>query len=53
MYRLWEKGEKIIIPFRERRNDGVINDFFSNLYYATINKFSKIRFPKGVQIPVL
>ena len=47
MYRLWEKGEKVIIPFRERRNDGLINDYLSNLFYTIINKFSEIRFPKG------
>jgi len=47
MYRLWEKGEKVIIPFRAKRNDGLINDYLSDLYYAIINKFSAINFPKG------
>ena len=29
MYRQWEKGNKIVIPYRVSRNDGIIKDFFS------------------------
>jgi len=47
MYRLWEKGSKVIIPYREKRSDGVINDLFSNMYYKTITKLSHINFPHG------
>lgn len=47
MYRLWEKGAKIIIPNRMKRNDGLINDFFSNTYYRLINSFSDVQFPPG------
>ena len=47
MYRLWEKGAKVIIPFRQKRDDGFINDFFSNSYYKIINNLSSINFPKG------
>lgn len=47
MYRLWEKGHKIILGYREDRNDGRINDFFSNGYYSFMNRFSEITFPPG------
>jgi polyisoprenyl-phosphate glycosyltransferase len=47
MYRIWEKGSKVIIPYRQKRSDGAINDFFSNLYYKTINRLSDINFPRG------
>jgi len=47
MYRLWEKGAKVIIPYREKRDDGPLNDFFSNLYYKTISRLSDISFPRG------
>lgn len=47
MYRHWESGNKIVVPFREKRNDGLLNDFFSNLYYKVMNKFSDVSFPPG------
>lgn len=47
MYRLWEKGHKIILGYREGRNDGRLNDFFSNGYYSFMNRFSEITFPPG------
>ncbi len=47
MYRLWEKGHKIILGYREGRNDGRVNDFFSNGYYSFMNRFSEITFPPG------
>ncbi|MCC8358760.1 glycosyltransferase [Salinimicrobium sediminilitoris] len=47
MYRLWENGSKVIIPYREKRNDGVINDLLSNTYYKIINLLSDVNFPKG------
>jgi len=47
MYRLWEKGHKIILGYREGRDDGRVNDFFSNGYYAFMNRFSEITFPPG------
>lgn len=47
MYRLWEKGHKIILGYREGRNDGSVNDFFSNGYYSFMNRFSEITFPPG------
>lgn len=47
MYRLWEKGEKIVIPFRASRNDGKIRDYFSNSYYKIMNSISVVEFPQG------
>lgn len=47
MYRLWRNGEKVLIPFRESRSDGLISDFFSKSYYSIMNYFSEVKFPKG------
>ncbi|MDA3882660.1 MAG: glycosyltransferase [Bacteroidales bacterium] len=47
MYRTWEKGHKIVMPFRMSRNDGKIKDAFSNLYYKMMNSFTDVTFPKG------
>ena len=50
MYRLWQKGHKVIIPFRNTRNDPIISRLFSNFYYSMMNILSEIKFPKEVQI---
>jgi polyisoprenyl-phosphate glycosyltransferase len=47
MYRLWQNGEKVIIPYRIKRNDSFINNLFANFYYKTINALSEIKFPDG------
>ncbi|WP_346864308.1 glycosyltransferase [uncultured Draconibacterium sp.] len=47
MYRLWQKDNKIIVPFRAYRKDGKISDFFSNAYYNIMNRISDVEFPKG------
>ena len=47
MYRLWEKGEKIIIPFRQMRDDNFISKTISNLFYILMNKFTEVKFPSG------
>lgn len=47
MYRLWQNGEKVIIPYRVKRNDGFINNLFARIYYKTINVLSEIKFPEG------
>jgi polyisoprenyl-phosphate glycosyltransferase len=46
-YKLWKKGYKVIIPFRQKREDGLVNNFLANAYYNSINSLSEIRFPKG------
>lgn len=47
MYRTWEKGNKIVMPFRTSRDDGKIKDTFSNLYYKMMNSITDVNFPKG------
>jgi dolichol-phosphate mannosyltransferase len=47
MYRLWEQGQKIVIAYRKTRDDGKVNDFFSNTYYKLMNAFSEVDFPPG------
>lgn len=47
MYKSWGQGAKIVIGYRKSRNDGMISDIFSNLYYRIMNKFSNVRFPPG------
>lgn len=47
MYRFWEKGNKVVIPYRDNRNDALFTKILSNLYYATMNTLSEVSFPKG------
>ena len=47
MYRLWEKGEKVIIPFRQRRDDGFMTNLTTRAFYSFINRISEVKFPKG------
>ena len=47
MYRLWQRGHKVVIGHRQTRDDGAVNDFFSNLYYSVMNRFSDVAFPPG------
>lgn len=47
MYRLWEGGEKIIVPCRESRDDSKLQSFFSLSYYKTMNAISDIQYPPG------
>jgi len=47
MYRIWEKGKKVVIPYRDDRDDPIISNFFSNLYYSLMNRLSEIKFPRG------
>ena len=47
MYRLWENGGKVIIPYRDTRNDPFMTRFISNIYYCVMNLLSEIKFPKG------
>lgn len=47
MYRLWEKGNQVIIPNRITRNDPFLTSLFSVCYYKIINALSEITYPKG------
>ncbi len=45
MYREWQKGAQVIIPFRSKRNDGFFNEFFARSYYFLMNRLSDVTFP--------
>jgi dolichol-phosphate mannosyltransferase len=47
MYRLWQQGEKIIIPHRISRDDDWKSSFFSNFYYKIMNALTDVKFPVG------
>lgn len=47
MYRLWEKGEKIIIPYRISRGDSKSSKFMSEVFYKLMNNISDIQYPPG------
>lgn len=47
MYRLWEAGEKIIIPHRLSRNDPPVSKAFSRMFYRVMNGLSDVHFPEG------
>lgn len=46
-YRKWQLGAKIVIGYRQSRNDGKLNDLFSAWYYTLMNRYSNIKFPPG------
>ena len=45
MYREWQKGTQVIIPYRNKRNDGLINEFFARTYYKIMNTLSDVKLP--------
>lgn len=47
MYRLWESGEKVIIPHRITRDDAAFSKFFSGIFYRLMNRLSDLSFPPG------
>ncbi len=47
MYREWEKDAKVIIPYRQTRNDPWTSRLFSTIYYKIMNGLSDIWFPLG------
>jgi len=47
MYRLWEAGQKIIVPHRVQRDDPAISKFFSRSFYKLMNTLSDVQFPEG------
>ncbi len=47
MYRLWEAGEKVIVPYRTGRDDGFATNLAARAFYSIINRMSEVRFPKG------
>ncbi len=47
MYRQWEKGNKLVIPYRVSRHDGMIKDAYSKMYYRMMNALSVVKYPPG------
>lgn len=47
MYRQWEMGNKLVIPYRISRHDGKIRDAFSKMYYRMMNRLSVVKYPPG------
>jgi glycosyltransferase involved in cell wall biosynthesis len=45
-YRLWEKGEKIILPVRSSRDDPRLSRLFSNIFYWFLNQTTDFEYPK-------
>lgn len=43
----WKKGYALVAAVRKRRSDGVISDFFSNLFYKSLRRFAEPDFPPG------
>lgn len=47
MYRYWEQGNQVVIPFRESREDGIFIRYTSKLFYKLMNLLSDVKFPVG------
>jgi dolichol-phosphate mannosyltransferase len=47
LYRKWEEGNKIVIPYRLNRNDPFISKYFSKSFYFIMNNLSDIKYPPG------
>jgi len=47
MYRLWEQGNKLVIPYRISRHDGFVKDAFAKMYYKVMNSLSEVKYPPG------
>ena len=47
MYEHFEKGYKLVVANRSKRNDSFFGDFFSNTYHKLIRKFALKNLPEG------
>lgn len=48
-YREWQKGTKIIFPYRTERNDPLFSKIFANIFYKLMSSVSDFNYPpKGV-----
>jgi len=45
MYREWQNGAQVIIPYRDKRNDGFMNEIFARSYYKIMNSLSDVSLP--------
>ena len=46
-YRLWQQGQKIVVPYRNSRNDPWTTRIFSLGFYKIMNRYSEVSFPPG------
>lgn len=46
MYRLWEKGENIIIPVRNKRDDSFLTSLFANTFHKIMHRIADVEYPK-------
>ncbi len=47
MIKRWEAGTKAIFAVRTKREESVIQNFFSNMYYALVRRFAVSDYPTG------
>ena len=47
LYKKWEEGNKVVIPFRLNREDPWLSKIFSNSFYFIMNNLSDIKYPPG------
>ena len=47
MYESWKKGNKVVLPVREDRDENPVKVFFANMYYAIVRKTINKNMPKG------
>lgn len=47
MYRIWQSGHKVVVPYRETRQESWLKRNTSQLFYKLMNHFSEIKFPTG------
>lgn len=47
MVEKWRKGAKLVIGQRVKRDDGMVNDFFSSCYHAVVRSFALPHIPPG------
>ena len=47
MFRYWEKGIKLVMANRQKRNERFFSKLFSNTYHSLIRKFALKNIPKG------
>lgn len=47
MYRVWQQGNKVIIPYRNNRKDRLLSKMWSDLFYRIFNSIADVKFPYG------
>lgn len=47
MIKKWETGKKVVMGLREGRDDGTVQNIFSNTYYRLIRSFAIKDYPEG------